>query len=272
MLGVGEGGASIALGLHPIPSASVQLLVPTWRRQCLVCQVAPGLREGPLLAATALSLPALKELPSQGAEQKLWQMDLCEPMDLFQVPSPGAEHIPAVRLQMLDCSELHLTCWTELFFFFNLLLYMSCPLSKSRGTDHWWVKSVCAHRRLTVVPDQPIRALVHPASELSGAFLLSLLTLSPIGLLKSWFSSTPACQFGDHLNHNPLLVRQGWGWDLGISIYSQLPAGDSFAYWSLRTASLWTNETKGSLRIWGSQYLIMTEKTCLSTLDGLCNS
>lgn len=54
------------------------------------------------------SLPAGEELSSQGATQKPWQMDLCEPEDLFQVRSPGAECFLAGRLRhraVLDFSS-----------------------------------------------------------------------------------------------------------------------------------------------------------------------
>lgn len=100
-----EGVGSTALSPLPI-RVLLPLLVPTWgwgaasglgtiaMARPVRCQVL-----GCFMAIMAVCLPVLRELPSQGAQQKLWQMDLRERMELFQMLSPGAERALAVRLR-----------------------------------------------------------------------------------------------------------------------------------------------------------------------------
>ena len=241
--------------LTPSPSAHLG-----WRR-------SPWALPGPwrvlqlLVAATAASLPALEELPSQGAEQKLLTDGPPWTHGVGPSASPRAECILAVTLQRGAAQGLGSPVGESL----SLAPTHTClsPSSRSRGADPWQVEPACAHGgwKETDVPCQPVRPSVHPVSELAGTSCFSALTLTPIGLLEGDSQRVvwgPLCLNPLH-RHTGLLSGGGtWESASAASFLQVIPL--STGVW--KPASLWSN-VKGALFIWGSQCLMRTEKTCL---------
>lgn len=91
---VGEGGGNTAVGPYCISSATSSTQMPTGMAEALCARWLQGQERGP----SCQPRPYLCQPCRSRFLRVPRQMDLPEPVESRQVPSPGVECIPAVRL------------------------------------------------------------------------------------------------------------------------------------------------------------------------------
>lgn len=143
MLGVREGGGSTISPTQP-HQCLTQSPVSTRSEGSCAGRVAPGPRMRSLLAAAAVSRPALEELSSKVPSRNSDRWTSLNPWSRSKCLLPeqctfGSEAVTQ------GCSGLQRTCWLKPFYLASSVHVLL--LSKSRSTDHGLFEPVCVQGR-----------------------------------------------------------------------------------------------------------------------------